>query len=87
MKRTNKRRTWRLLLFLAMSSYAFSIGCAAKAPSECVRHAPRPNVIESLDYRKIVLADPERPAVAYFGRLLGWAFPDVAAAARARSGG
>ena len=83
----NRTRS-RLRLYLVASNWilcAALAGCVAKGPSECVRHPPRASDLEIDDYALIVADDPRRPFVGYYGRLLGWAFPAEADAARARA--
>lgn len=46
------------------------------------RHCPQPSDVEVDDYELIVGADPDRPAVRWIGRIVGYCWPEHANAAR-----
>lgn len=56
------------------------MSCAACATIEptAPRRCPEPNTVEIDDYTAIVEAGPDRPAVRWVGRLIGWCWPDEA---------
>lgn len=57
--------------------------CAAcSTPTMVSSNCPQPNELEVDDYELIVDADPDRPAVRWIGRVVGYCWPEQANAQR-----
>ena len=76
MQRSTKRRGRLARLCLAVSLLAFCAACSASrsGPVRC----PMPNTAEIDDYALIVEVQPDRPAVRWISRLIGYCWPDEA---------
>ena len=76
MQRTSKPMRRRVRLLTALSLWMLSAGCVTRI--EAVRRCPEPQTAEIDDYAAIVEADPDRPAVRWVARVIGYCWPDEA---------
>lgn len=65
-------------LYLGLSLWTL---CAACATTEPVLRplCPQPNRLEETDYARIVAEGPDRPAVRWVSRVVGYCWPEEAA--------
>lgn len=68
-------------LSLALSLLMLFGGCA-HLDGASARRCPEPNPIEEADYASVVAHAPDRPAVRWMARVIGYCWPEEAEAAR-----
>ena len=83
MRQTRTRRSQRGRLSAALRASILCVALAGCAHGGvAVKRCSEPTDAEIDDYESIVLADPERPAVRFVGRLIAGCWPEEAEEAR-----